>query len=118
MGIPRSSHFTDCLPSKSVIREWWCGGTGVIFAIQVSVMQRTPSSASFFAGDITGESASALDGQKAAVFPASHAACISEAERQGECSHEIFHLAVKIVTVCFVVIDGSLPADQSGMKMA
>ena len=39
----------------------------------------------------------------------------------GDAVMEFFHLAVKIVTVCFVVIDGSLSAvlirDEDGIKL-
>ena len=121
---PAVFHFTDCLPSEACHSvSGGVAGTELIFAVPGerhaadSVICQL-----FYAGDITGESGSALDGQKSSrlsCIPCSlH---IGSGAAGGDAVMKFFHLAVKIVTVCFVVIDGSLPAvlirDEDGIKL-
>ena len=117
-------HFMDCLPSEichSV--SGGVSGTDLIFAVPGECHAADSVICQFFyAGDITGESCSALDGQKSgrlSCLPCSMH--IGNGTAGGDAVMKFFHLAVKIVTVCFVVIDGGLSAvlirDEDGIKL-
>ena len=121
---PAVFHFTDCLPSE-ICHSVGGGvaGTELIFAVPGERHAAdTVICQLFYAGDITGESGSSLDGQKSGCLSGLPCSLhIGSGTAGGDAVMKFFHLTVKIVTVCFVVIDGGLSTvlirDEDGIKL-